>query len=98
MLLDLIQKGLAFLQANVVLVGSVIAITQWIKVGVKNLNLPRVKSWMFTIIAFIVSALCIIPFKPVFDLDLVVQVIAVGGVATGLFKVVNDAGVPVIKA
>ena len=83
----LIDAASAFLQANVVLVGLIISITEW----AKSLLAGQAwfQGWHITLFAFILSFLFVIPpagFVGIDWVSYVVNSVAVGLSATGLFK------------
>jgi hypothetical protein len=89
MVFEILAKLLAFLQANSIIIALVASATQWVKLQVQNF--PWIKSWMFTVLAFAFAFLFVIPASGfVFSWMWVLEGIAVGGVATGLFKVGSD--------
>jgi len=92
MLLDLVQIGWKFIQENGAIVISVMAFTEWVKAFIKSQ--PWVKSWMFTAIAFVIAFLCILPsgieLVKAIDLPFIVKWVALGGAATGIFKISSD--------
>ena len=92
MLIELIQHAAAFLSSNPALVGMVIAAEEFLKKAmVKYLWF---KGGVRVAAAFILAALFVIPeFPPVVTPELVAEIVAVGGVAAGLFS----AGQVIIK-
>ena len=95
MLLDLVQLGWKFIQDNGTIVIAVIAFTEWVKAFIKSQ--PWIKSWMFTAIAFAIAFLCIVPsgveLVKVISVEFLVKWLAIGGAATGLFKVSKELAV-----
>jgi uncharacterized membrane protein len=89
MLLEWVQIGKDFIQANGAIVISVIGFTEIIKIWLKNI--PNIKSWVFTAVAFAIAFLCLAPsgveLVKYFNLPFLVKWIAVGGVSVGWFKV-----------
>ena len=93
MLLELIKHGTDFLAANPVLVGMVIAAEEFLKKqwGTK----AWVRGWHKIAAAFLLAALFVMPeFPPKFSAELAAEIIAVGGVAAGLFSAVSAAVAP----
>lgn len=84
MLLKLIEVGIDFLSKNPVLVGAVIAAVEFIKKALEKY--PWFKGWHKLIASFLMAFIFVIPaFPPKFSWELVAQVVAVGGAASGLF-------------
>ena len=84
MLLELIAVGADFLAKNPALVGMVIATEEFVKKAIGN---PVwFKQWHKIAIAFALAFLFVIPsYPPKITPELIAQVVAVGGVAAGLF-------------
>jgi len=85
MLLKLIEVGAEFLAKNPMLVGMVIAAEEFVKKFMEKQ--VWFKGWHKIVLAFLLAALCVIPdFPPKFSPELVAQIVAVGGMAAGLFS------------
>ncbi len=84
MLLKLIDVGAEFLSKNPVLVGMVIAAVEFLKKAMEKY--PWFKGWYKIVAAFLFAALFVIPvYPPKVTPELIAQIVAVGGVASGLF-------------
>jgi len=87
MLLKLIQVGIDYVQSNPIIVGAVMAAVEWVK---KLLEGQKwLKSWHKVVIAFALSfAFILEEFPPKFTPELIAQGVAVGLVATGVYKLI----------
>lgn len=87
MFLDLYNAVILFLQENAILVGLVIAITEYLKRMIENQL--WYKGWMGTVTAFVLGFLFAFPVTGTADLDILLYIgsaIGLGLMATGLYK------------
>lgn len=84
--LTLIQNALAFAEANVVIVGYVMAVTAWLKT--LQPSFKWLKSEYLTVAAFVLAFLFIYPGTPNFvvDAQFVANGVVMGLGATGIYK------------
>lgn len=84
MLLKLIEVGADFLQKNPHLVAMVIGIEEMFKKWLEGYK--WFKGWHKIVLAFVLAFFLVIQdFPPKFTPELIAQVVAIGGVASGLF-------------
>jgi len=80
-----------FLSENVVLIGLLMSIVQYVKIQAQGFEWYQ--GWMTTVFAFVLSFVLAIPAEGFADFNVpvyIVHAIGLGLVATGLYKVGND--------
>ena len=85
MFFDLIQHGAQFLAENPQLVAMVIAAEEFIKKFLGGQDWFN-REWVKVVLAFVLGALFIIEPPISFSLEMVAEIIAIGGTAAGLFS------------
>jgi hypothetical protein len=84
MFLELYGVMVDFLESNVVLIGLLIAIVEYIKSVIKPM--PWYRGWIMTLIAFAIGFILAIPAGPIVWLDFIAHGVGLGLVATGLYR------------
>jgi len=85
MFFDLIQHGAQFLAENPQLVAMVIAVEEFIKKFVGGQEWFN-REWIKVVLAFLLGALFVFDPPIELSLELVAEIIAIGGTAAGLFS------------
>jgi hypothetical protein len=85
MFFNLIQNGIAFVQANLVVVGMIMSIVAYFRLAIKVY--PWCQAWMITAFAFLLAFLFAIPAGGfVLSAEFVIHFFMLGLAATGIYK------------
>ncbi len=85
MFFNLIQNGIAYIQANLVVVGMIMSIVAYFRLAIKVY--PWCRAWMITAFAFLLAFLFAIPAGGlVLSAEFVIHFFMLGLASTGIYK------------
>lgn len=98
MFLEFYGVMVQFLRENLVLIGLLMSIVQYVKVQAQNYDWYQ--GWMATVFAFVLAFVLAIPAEGFAGFDIpvyIVHAVGLGLVATGLYKVGDDIASTVVR-